>query len=260
MAVLSLMNELKTILDASENKLENLKSVAHQLASFYKTNPISAPENLSPNDIFDELCLLPNDPDYTPQTRLVKLHELRQKLLSIISSIIESEKSKKVTRDKTQRNFLIKVRENSLEIIFQVFDFIKIHIIGIGKKGSFIAFIFALIVLGLIVLYVIKGINQRPGEEAGDYRVIAETLIRDYENKKLFYKQKRDSLYNIINRGLTGTIERKRATLKEFRTVDNKVDVLIAGILRDLEFIKNNEIDSSRRSKLDSYKQNLQNF
>lgn len=260
MAIRRVMNKLKTKISSEEINLEDLKAVAFDLDSFYKTNTMLKPQGLSPKSIYDELCLLPGDPDYTEGAREIKLHEYKEKLLSIISDIIDDAKSNNTIKPDPERKFLTKVRDNSLEVIFQVFDFIKIHIIGKGKKGSHKAFVLGLIVLGLIVLYVIKSINQRSRDATGDYRVVAETLSKDGNSRLAFYNQKSDSINNLLKQWGAGNIERTRAARKELINVTRKIDSLNAIILPDLELIKNKPIDSSRRSRLNAYIQILKNF
>lgn len=260
MAVLSLMNDLKTTLNANGNNLEDLKSVAFTLDSLYKTNSMSAPKDLSPKEIYDELCLLPNDPDYTPQTRLVKQHELKQKLLSIISSIIESTKSNNTTHADPPKKFLTMVRENSLEVIIQLFKFIVLRIKGRGDKGILRVFYIALFAISLIgFFYWLSTKNKKP-DQSVNYIMTADTLINDYTKKKLFYEKRRDLLKDKIKEESKGNIEHKRALLLELRAVESKLDTLDGGILPNLARIKKNEIDSAGRSSINSYKQKFQNF
>jgi hypothetical protein len=195
------------------------------------------------------------------QTREVKLHELKTKLLSIISKITESTKLNKTPVVEPRRNVLKRVGESSLEIMFELVNFLKFSAKGIGKPGVRKAFNFALIFfIGLAVLYVIKLIAQKQEPPAADHKIITETLIKDYNNKLEFYNQKSGSLKRKIQKELSGNPKRQLEAETELITVKRKIDSLNAVILPDLELIKNKPIDPSRRSRLNAYIQILKNF
>lgn len=264
MALKRLMNNFKTILSSEENKLEDLKFVAYELASLFKTTPMSEPEGLSPQEIYDELCLLPDDPDYTDNARKVKMYDYKKKLLEIINIIIESTKSNKTIKFPPQRKFLTKIRASSLEIIFELVNFFKFKASGTSVesvrkvyKAFYVALLF---VLGLVVLFMIKPSISSPPSPTNDYKIIAETLIKDYTSKLEFYNQKNALLDDKMHKWASANYRKKCEIQSEIIAIKVKVDSLTRVILPHLYFIKNKIIDSADRSKINAYMQIHKNY
>lgn len=256
MAVRRVMNKLKTRLITNENNLEELKAVALELDSFFKTNTILKPQGVSPKGIYDELCLLPGDPDYTEGAREIKLHHYKEELLKIISGIIESAKASKATVAEPHQNVPPKVRENRLKIMVQMFKHFKIEAFGRGDLAVRLTFYIVLFFITCVCLSVIKPPVSLPHTD--DDKIIVETLAKGYKSKFAFYSKRIISLKKEIRKE-TNTI-RKEALLKELRVTENKIDILTSAILPDLDPEKNNIMDSARRSRIDSYKKELPNF
>lgn len=270
MTILKFVQDLKAILNESENKTENLAIVAFELSSFYEFIEKSDFKKSFPKEIYDELNELPNSKGYTENTKSIKLSILEKKLVDILNSI---ENNSEYDLDKTNINSKVKISEprqidetkiDEFETKFKIKDFFEATVKGKGKyaiRASVFVVILFLFSYFLYFFFLTKTKNNDSSQPDCKESI---SIVKDkfYFLLNTFTKTS-DSLNKILSgikaqKNDSMQIGYKKQVQESKRNIVSKIDSIKAVIMPDLDEMSKKCDDTLTLRKIIIYNNKLQ--